>query len=156
MCPAPVSLLDLYPTLTRLADFLRPAHTPWTESICPRFWRNGASSAALPSSPPTAWAITPIRDWRFRYIRYRNGDEELYDHEHDPHEWSNVAADPRFADTKEKLLGMLPRVDAPEIERAGPRDGSELDSATSTHRTRDKAGTLARTGRITLVFGAVS
>ena len=32
-----------------------------------------------------------IRDDRFRYIRYRDGNEELYDHDVDPQEWNALA-----------------------------------------------------------------
>ena len=32
-----------------------------------------------------------IRTNRYRYILYNNGLEELYDHENDPHEWTNIA-----------------------------------------------------------------
>lgn len=35
---------------------------------------------------------------RWRYIRYSDGSEELYDHESDPHEWTNLAEDPAFAE----------------------------------------------------------
>ena len=49
------------------------------------------------------------RDWR--YIRYRNGKEELYDHRNDPFEWNNLALNPEFdgkkAELREKLLGMI-------------------------------------------------
>ena len=128
MCPAPVSLLDLYPTLTRLCGLPPPStHTLDGIDLSPILEERSIERGA-PVLSTYGLGNHSIRDWRFRYIRYRNGDEELYDHEHDPHEWSNVASDPRFADAKEKLLRMLPRVDAAEIERAGPRDGSELDS----------------------------
>ncbi|MBL6911235.1 MAG: DUF4976 domain-containing protein, partial [Pirellulales bacterium] len=32
-----------------------------------------------------------VRDERWRYIRYADGSEELYDHQTDPNEWSNLA-----------------------------------------------------------------
>ena len=35
------------------------------------------------------------RDWR--YIRYADGTEELYDMRQDPHEWHNLAGDPQYA-----------------------------------------------------------
>ena len=35
------------------------------------------------------------KDWR--YIRYSNGKEELYDHVNDPHEWTNLAGNPETA-----------------------------------------------------------
>ena len=35
-----------------------------------------------------------VRTKRWRYIRYADGTEELYDHELDPEEWTNVASAP--------------------------------------------------------------
>ena len=32
-----------------------------------------------------------VRSDRWRYIRYADGEEELYDHSKDPWEWENVA-----------------------------------------------------------------
>jgi hypothetical protein len=69
-----------------------------------------------------------ITDGRFRYIRYRNGDEELYDRETDHYEWINVAHDPKFLEAKGKLARQLPTTDAAEVEPARPWDGSELNA----------------------------
>lgn len=41
------------------------------------------------------------KDWR--YILYRNGKEELYNHKTDTHEWENLAMDSKYADVKAKL-----------------------------------------------------
>ncbi len=35
-----------------------------------------------------------VRTGRWRYIRYYDDPEELYDHEEDPNEWNNPAATP--------------------------------------------------------------
>jgi len=52
-----------------------------------------------------------IRTKKWRYILYKNGDEELYDHDKDPQEWHNVADDAEFAvikkELKETLLGAI-------------------------------------------------
>ena len=61
-----------------------------------------------------------VRSERWRYIRYSDGTEELYDHESDPMEWTNLAADPKHAQTKKELSTRFPKLNAPE----GPRDGS--------------------------------
>ena len=75
-----------------------------------------------PSAPRTFPAITTqgennhaVRSDRFRYIRYFDGDEELYDHERDPDEWTNLAADPSHAETKRALAAFLPAVNRPPI-----------------------------------------
>jgi arylsulfatase A-like enzyme len=53
------------------------------------------------------------RDWR--YIRYRNGKEELYDHTKDPYEWNNLVMDERYDDKRkelrQKVLGMISKKD---------------------------------------------
>lgn len=33
---------------------------------------------------------------QYRYTRCANGEEELYDHNQDPHEWTNVATNQAF------------------------------------------------------------
>ncbi|MEM9252763.1 MAG: sulfatase/phosphatase domain-containing protein, partial [Planctomycetota bacterium] len=48
-----------------------------------------------------------LRTEDFRYIRYRDGGEELYDHRSDPHEWTNLAGDPDHADTVEAFRARL-------------------------------------------------
>ena len=63
-----------------------------------------------------------IRDARFRYTRYRNGAEELYDHENDPNEWTNLASNPRYETVKARFARWLPSVNAPEIEFASEKD----------------------------------
>ena len=69
-----------------------------------------------------------ITDGRHRYIRYRNGDEEFYDHQTDRHEWTNLARDPKVRAVKTALAQLLPATDAAEIEPARPWDGSELNA----------------------------
>ena len=48
-----------------------------------------------------------IRSERYRYIRYRDGSEELYDHEVDPNEWTNLAAVPEMQSLIASLAGQL-------------------------------------------------
>ena len=49
------------------------------------------------------------RDWR--YLRYANGVEELYDIANDPHEWHNLARDenhrPRLTEMQRRLHETL-------------------------------------------------
>ena len=55
-----------------------------------------------------------IRDQQWRYIRYVNGDEELYDYETDPNEWKNLAERPEYASIKKKLARWLPKEGDPK------------------------------------------
>ncbi len=113
-CSRPVTLLDLYPTLAELAGLAAPAGL------------EGRSLVPLLRDPATAWdrpAVMTyqrgnhaVRSDRYRYIRYANGDEELYDHTTDPHEWTNIAARPDLAAVKRDLARWLPQHDAPPVK----------------------------------------
>ena len=109
-----VSLLDLFPTLAELAGLDVPEHL------------EGTSLVPLLENPDAAWdrpAISThhfgnhaVRSERFRYIRYNDGSEELYDHGADPNEWHNLADDPDYADAKAELASWLPTENAPDLE----------------------------------------
>lgn len=45
------------------------------------------------------------KDWR--YILYRNGKEELYDHINDTYEWHNLAEDLKYTDVKAQLKNEM-------------------------------------------------
>ncbi|MCG8598558.1 MAG: DUF4976 domain-containing protein, partial [Verrucomicrobiales bacterium] len=90
-CDQPVELLSLYPTVLDLAG-VEPPHP-----------LEGVSLRPLLENPDSEWdhsALTTFSDHhalrtdRWRYIRYVDGSEELYDHNEDPHEWTNLAVDP--------------------------------------------------------------
>ena len=114
-CDAPVNLLDIYPTLIELCDL--PANNRL----------EGTSLAPLLNDPEAEWnrpALTThgrnnhaIRSDRYRYIRYADGSEELYDHEADEMEWTNIAAKPDYNAVKSDLARWLPEVNVPESPR---------------------------------------
>ncbi|RLC62546.1 MAG: iduronate-2-sulfatase, partial [Chloroflexi bacterium] len=89
----------------------------------------GRSLVPLLKNPQASWdrpALTThgrnnhsLRTERWRYIRYSDGTEELYDHEKDEMEWRNLASDPEFADAKKHLARWLPKDNVPEIPRPG-------------------------------------
>ena len=49
-----------------------------------------------------------VRSESWRYIRYWDGSEELYDHVRDPLEWYNLAGRPESAAVKAELAAWLP------------------------------------------------
>lgn len=107
----PVGLIDLYPTLLDLCEL--PAN-PTNEGHSLRPLLGDPGSADWPHAALTTYARNnhSVRDERFRYIRYEDGSEELYDHTDDAHEWNNVAADPTHAEVKRRLAGYLPSYNA--------------------------------------------
>jgi arylsulfatase A-like enzyme len=106
-----VGLIDLYPTLLELCGL------PQKEGL------DGRSLAPLLEDPSREWnhpALTThhpgnhsVRTERWRYIRYANGDEELYDHRYDSSEFRNLAADPEYAAVKARLSKHIPSESAP-------------------------------------------
>ncbi|MGZ0173889.1 MAG: sulfatase/phosphatase domain-containing protein [Planctomycetales bacterium] len=66
-----------------------------------------------------------VRSRRWRYVRYSTGDEELYDHNSDPHEWHNLASKPEHTDIIKELSQHLPTVNvktAPGSSGLGSRE----------------------------------
>jgi len=57
-----------------------------------------------------ASANDSTRDAQWRYIRYEDGGEELYDHEEDPGEWNNLAANPENSQKKAEMLDWLHKI----------------------------------------------
>ncbi len=117
-CERTVNLLDLYPTLIDLCGLEAKK-------------LDGASLAPLVRNPRAAWdrpSLTThgrnnhsVRSERWRYIRYADGSEELYDHDQDPREYKNLASDPRHASVKDELAKWLPQTNAanaPEEKQA--------------------------------------
>ena len=101
-----VSLIDLYPTLIELCvvparegldgqslvPLLRDPQREWTRPVLTTFgYQNHA-----------------VRTERWRYIRYEDGGEELYDHSNDPNEWHNLASQSQHAGVIAKLKRALP------------------------------------------------
>lgn len=104
-----VSLVDLYPTLCDLTGVKAPAHLDGT-SLKPLLADPTATRVkpAITTSGGGAQASYAARDARWRYIRYADGSEELYDHDADPFEWTNLAAAPENTTIKTQLAAFFP------------------------------------------------
>ena len=116
----PVSLINLYPTLTDLCRLPEP------EAL------EGVSLRPLLEDPGLEWERPAlmtfgrgnhsVRSERYRYIRYANGEEEFYDHASDPNEWTNLAGSPDHAELIAVHAAWLPSVDAPGARRKNQFD----------------------------------
>jgi len=114
-CTRPVSFMDIYPTLVDLCG------------LGPNERLEGRSLRPLLQNPQAEWeppALTThgrnnhsLRSERWRYIRYADGSEELYDHASDEMEWTNLASDPKYDEVKRRLARYLPEVNVPDAPR---------------------------------------
>jgi arylsulfatase A-like enzyme len=113
-CDKGVDMMSIYPTLCELAGVATPKHV------------EGVSIKPLLKDPKAKWDTPGLstmfkgnhtlvtEDWR--YIRYADGTEELYDERKDPNEWENVAARPENAELIKKLATFLPKKNADPVE----------------------------------------
>lgn len=105
-CARPVGLIDIYPTLVDLCGL------PEKGDLQGRSLTPLLNDPELPWDHPVLTTHHPgnhaVRSERWRYISYANGDEELYDHRHDPHEFRNLAGDPEFRAVIERLARHVP------------------------------------------------
>ena len=108
-----VSLLDLFPTLAELAGIETPEHLEGT-SLVPLL-ENSDLEWNRPAITTHHIGNHAVRSERFRYIRYYDGSEELYDRDTDPNEWHNLADDPEYAEVKADLASWLPSEEAPDL-----------------------------------------
>lgn len=102
-----VSLVDMMPTILDLMTVKGPSYTMTGRSLRPlleqpdRDWNH----AVLTTHQPRDHAVV-TDEWR--YIRYANGDEELYDVRNDPGEFTNLAGDPSLVSVKLSLGLLMP------------------------------------------------
>ena len=118
VCSRPVELLGIYPTLSELCGLGKPPGLDGT-SLVPLLWEPGRAwgRPALTTLGPNNHAV---RAEHWRYIRYADGSEELYDHRRDPHEWHNLAGKPDHAEVVEAHRKWLPAVNVPAGEGTKP------------------------------------
>jgi uncharacterized sulfatase len=121
-CPRIVESLDVYPTLADLCGLTPPAGL------------HGKSLRPLLDDPKREWnrpAFTQVtrgksvmgrsvRTERWRYTEWDDGKKgvELYDHERDPRELTNLAEDPAHADTVKKMKELLKQMRTPPPKKA--------------------------------------
>ncbi|MDE0577639.1 MAG: sulfatase [Opitutales bacterium] len=120
LCQRPVSLIDIYPTLIDLCGL------PKREGL------DGQSLKPLLENPDRKWerpvVITygfknhAVQTERWRYIQYHDGGQELYDHDTDPNEWTNLASAAEYAPVMAELVKALPTTN---VEPVGERNNDK-------------------------------
>ncbi len=111
-CHRPVSLIDIYPTLIELCG-LESKKELQGNSLLPLL-KNPCAKWSRPALTTYGLNNHSLRSQRWRYIRYSDGTEELYDHDNDALEWKNLAAESEYADIKKDLAKWLPQTNAPD------------------------------------------
>lgn len=127
VCARPVDFMTIFPTLCDVTGVAVPEYV------------EGASIRNLladPASETEGVAITTheyrnhaVRTARWRYIRYADGSEELYDHDSDPYEWTNLAGRVELQSVKDELKSHLPASDAPPRKSRGKNKNKEGDES---------------------------
>ncbi len=111
-----VELLDMFPTVCDLTGVPAPPDLQG-KSIRPLLndpqasIHEAAFTEARRGKNAEFWGRS-VRTPRWRYTEWNNGRDgtELYDHDADPHEFTNLINDPRQADTIARLKALLPPV----------------------------------------------
>jgi arylsulfatase A-like enzyme len=130
VCHQPVQLLDIYPTLLELSGLKAdPLH-------------EGNSLKPLLENPTADWSHmartsfgpgnVAIVSEGYRYIRYNDGSEELYDRQTDPHEWKNIEGNPKNKAVLEKYRAQLPQTFHPILGKGST--GHKAFEATEARR----------------------
>jgi len=109
VCDRPVDLMSVYPTLCDLAGLKTPKHVE-SVSVLPLL-NNPAADWNIPAITTHGRGNHAIRLGLWRYIRYSDGSEELYDHSKDEFEWINLAGTAEYAPIKADLQKYLPQVE---------------------------------------------
>ena len=102
----PVGLIDIYPTVLDMLGLPSNAENAG-RSLAPAL----TGAAMLPVEPQVSVygrGNFAVIDARYRYIRYADGSEELYDLDNDAMEWRNLAGSADMAAVKARLGSYIP------------------------------------------------
>jgi arylsulfatase A-like enzyme len=118
-CTQPAELLDIYPTLLELCGL--PAKSGLEgHSLMPQL-KDAQTPRLWPAITTHNVGNHSVRSERWRYTRYADGSEELYDMTADPNEWANVVANPKNQEVIRDLAQWLPKVNTPPVPGSANR-----------------------------------
>jgi len=129
----PVSLIDIYPTLVDLCHIegntMRSDSGTMIDGYSlrpflknPEFQNWDGPDGALTvlgvgvNKEDVLKQNYAYRTKNWRYILYRNGEEELYNHQNDPYEWNNLAPDEEYAEKKQELKDQMMNIVRKDLE----------------------------------------
>lgn len=125
VCNKPVSLIDLYPTLTEICQlkgnpagnignkvFDGKSLVPLLKILDDDKWGNRPILTAVQSntSAKSSKPLFSLINEQYRYTLCTDGEEELYDHEKDPNEWTNLAQNEDYAEVKKSLNQQMKKL----------------------------------------------
>lgn len=125
-----VSLIDMYPTLIDLCGLQEPQQNLEGTSIASTLAKPDSAkdrNVFLPHMHPGEYAVIN-KNWR--YIRYGEDGEELYDVQADPNEWTNLASQSRYDDIKQRLQIVAPDTFAQPAAKLNARKDLKIHGET--------------------------
>lgn len=110
-CTQPAELLDIYPTLIDLCGLPQNDQLEG-HSLLPQL-KNASAQRTWPAITTHNHDNHGVRSENWRYIRYADGSEELYDIRQDSNEWTNLAGKPEHAAVVKQHREFLPKINRP-------------------------------------------
>lgn len=118
-CAEPVELLDIFPTLCELANLPLPKQLEGHSLVAQL--KDSTAAREWPAITNHNPGNDSVRDKRWRYIRYVDGSQELYDVQNDPHEFNNLASDSKYTAEIERLSKWIPKNQTPHAPNSAAR-----------------------------------
>ncbi|MCK4923178.1 MAG: sulfatase [Bacteroidales bacterium] len=109
-----VSLINVYRTIADFAGLEVPEYVDGESLVT--VLNNTQKELTKPTITSWGKGNFSVRTEDWRYIRYFDGTEELYNHKSDDNEWHNLADKPEYKAKKEELAKSLPQNEAPTIK----------------------------------------
>lgn len=129
-----VELVDMYPTLAELCGLDASGVGLDGISLVPQLKDPTATKrpAVIDFMPGNHAVLTD----KWRYIRYHDGTEELYDRINDPNDWRNLAGLEEHTALKKELAEWMPKAGAP---MAPLKTDYDFDPETYTYKLRGES-----------------
>lgn len=112
-CNKPIDMVNVFPTLVSLCGL--PALDGLDGHDMTSLLRDPGGDWPWPAMSEIKTGHMAVRSQNWRYIRYRDGSEELYESSIDPYEWDNLANEPEYGEILEEHRKWVPPVFAQSV-----------------------------------------